>query len=142
VTDNIAATRDERPQLPPIQRSFRTAFGEPVYPDTPSQLLPKLVDQYLSGAGPAQGSGWDTYRMSPPRGERDQEKAMTTFPRACSTSRQRIASDAFSKAKVLSTMGVTAPDSTMLHWRSSVAGMSEAELERELRREAMTAFSF
>jgi hypothetical protein len=57
VTDNIAATRDERPQLPPIQRSFRTAFGEPVYPDTPSQLLPKLVDQYLSGAGPAQGSG-------------------------------------------------------------------------------------
>jgi hypothetical protein len=57
VTDNIAATRDERPQLPPIQRSFRTAFGEPVYPDTPSQLLPKLVDQYLSGAGPVRGSG-------------------------------------------------------------------------------------
>ena len=25
---------------------FRTAFGEPVFPDTPSQLLPKLVDQY------------------------------------------------------------------------------------------------
>jgi integrase len=25
---------------------FRTAFGEPVYPDTPSQLLPKLIDQY------------------------------------------------------------------------------------------------
>ncbi|HYI53087.1 MAG TPA: hypothetical protein VEX57_03920 [Microlunatus sp.] len=34
MTDN-AATRDERPQLPPIQRSFRTAFGEPVYPDNP-----------------------------------------------------------------------------------------------------------
>ena len=25
---------------------FRTAFGEPVYPDTPSQLLPKLIDAY------------------------------------------------------------------------------------------------
>ena len=25
---------------------FRTALGEPVYPDTPSQLLPKLIDQY------------------------------------------------------------------------------------------------
>jgi integrase len=25
---------------------FRTAFGEPVYPDTPSQLLPKLIEQY------------------------------------------------------------------------------------------------
>ena len=25
---------------------FRTAFGEPVFPDTPSQLLPKLIDQY------------------------------------------------------------------------------------------------
>ena len=25
---------------------FRTAFGEPIYPDTPSQLLPKLIDQY------------------------------------------------------------------------------------------------
>jgi integrase len=23
---------------------FRTAFGEPVFPDTPSQLLPKLID--------------------------------------------------------------------------------------------------
>jgi hypothetical protein len=25
---------------------FRTAFGEPVYPDTPSQLLPKLIEAY------------------------------------------------------------------------------------------------
>jgi integrase len=25
---------------------FRTAFGQPLFPDTPSQLLPKLVDQY------------------------------------------------------------------------------------------------
>jgi integrase len=25
---------------------FRTAFGEPLYPDTPSQLLPKLIDRY------------------------------------------------------------------------------------------------
>jgi integrase len=25
---------------------FRTALGEPVYPDTPSQLLPTLIDQY------------------------------------------------------------------------------------------------
>lgn len=25
---------------------FRTAFGEPVFPDTPSQLLPKLIDRY------------------------------------------------------------------------------------------------
>ena len=25
---------------------FRTAFGEPIYPDTPSQLLPKLIEQY------------------------------------------------------------------------------------------------
>ncbi len=25
---------------------FRTAFGEPVYPDTPSQLLPKLIEEY------------------------------------------------------------------------------------------------
>jgi integrase len=25
---------------------FRTAFGEPIFPDIPSQLLPKLVDQY------------------------------------------------------------------------------------------------
>ena len=25
---------------------FRTAFGEPVYPDTSSQLLPKLIAQY------------------------------------------------------------------------------------------------
>jgi len=25
---------------------FRTAFGEPFYPDTPSQLLPKLIAQY------------------------------------------------------------------------------------------------
>ena len=25
---------------------FRTAFGEPLFPDTPSQLLPKLVGQY------------------------------------------------------------------------------------------------
>lgn len=25
---------------------FRTAFGERVYPDTPSQLVPKLIAQY------------------------------------------------------------------------------------------------
>ena len=25
---------------------FRTAFGEPIYPDTPSQLLPKLIAQH------------------------------------------------------------------------------------------------
>jgi integrase len=25
---------------------FRTAFGDPVFPDTPSQLLPKLIDRY------------------------------------------------------------------------------------------------
>ena len=24
---------------------FRTAFGEPIYPDTPPQLLPKLIEQ-------------------------------------------------------------------------------------------------
>jgi integrase len=31
---------------------FRTAFGQPLYPDTPSQLLPKLIDRY-SAANPA-----------------------------------------------------------------------------------------
>jgi len=33
---------------------FRTAFGEPVFPDTPSQLLPKLIDRYnaTNAAGP------------------------------------------------------------------------------------------
>lgn len=25
---------------------FRTAFGKPLYPDTPSQLMPKLIEQY------------------------------------------------------------------------------------------------
>ena len=31
---------------PESELVFRTAFGEPVYPDTPSQLLPKLIDAY------------------------------------------------------------------------------------------------
>jgi integrase len=31
---------------PESELVFRTALGEPIYPDTPSQLLPKLIDQY------------------------------------------------------------------------------------------------
>ena len=31
---------------PESELVFRTAFGEPVYPDTPSQLLPKLIDEH------------------------------------------------------------------------------------------------
>lgn len=28
---------------------FRTAFGKPLYPDTPSQLMPKLIEKYNKG---------------------------------------------------------------------------------------------